>query len=161
PDRGAVPVILGLAVSGSDLLQATASGVALGARYALIALGFVVVFRATGVINFANGGFVLIGAYLTYNFSTTWGLDFYLALVMSMACGFLLGVLLEWIVLQRLVGEQVFTVIMVTIGLLFIMDNVTTAIWGPTNLNLEDPWGSRVVEVGNVAISHRDLWGVG
>src|SRR5690606_13999134 len=72
-----------------------------------------------------------------------------------------LGVLLEWIVLQRLVGEQVFTVIMVTIGLLFIMNNVTTAIWGPTNLDLEDPWGNRVVEVGDVDIAHRDLWGIG
>jgi branched-chain amino acid transport system permease protein len=154
-------VILGLAVSGSDLLQATLSGVALGARYALIALGFVVVFRATGVINFANGGFVLIGAYLTYNFSVTWGLNFYLALAMSMACGFLLGVFLEWLVLQRLVGEQVFTVIMVTIGLLFIMDNVTTAIWGPTNLDIDDPWRGRVVELGDVAVAHRDLWGMG
>ena len=153
-------MILGLAVSGDDLLQATISGVALGARYALIALGFVVVFRATGVINFANGGFVLIGAYLTYNFSVTWGLNFYLAIAMSMASGFVLGVFLEWLVLQRLVGEQVFTVIMVTIGLLFIMDNVTTAVWGPTNLVLGDPWRGQVLEVGDVAIAHRDLWGV-
>ncbi|HJR25108.1 MAG TPA: branched-chain amino acid ABC transporter permease [Acidimicrobiales bacterium] len=152
-------MITAAAVSGSDLLQATVSGVALGARYALIALGFVIVFRATGVINFANGGFVLVGAYLTYNYSTTWGLDFYLSLLLSMASGFLLGVVLEWLVLQRFVGEQAFTVIMVTIGLLFVMDNVVTAIWGAANLSFDDPWQGKVVEWGEVTITHRDLWG--
>ena len=154
-------MITAAAVSGSDLLQATLSGLALGARYALIALGFVIVFRATGVINFANGGFVLIGAYLTYNYTETWGLDFYVSLVLSMATGFLVGVLLEWLILQRFFGEQPFTVIMVTIGILFVMDNVVTAIWGPANLSLEDPWSGKVSQWGEITVAHRDLWGTG
>ncbi len=154
-------MITAAAVSGSDLLQATVSGIALGARYALIALGFVIVFRATGIINFANGGFVLVGAYLTYNFSTTWGLNFYVALGLSMLAGFLIGVSLEWLVLRHFIGEQPFTVIMVTIGILFVMDNVVTAIWGPTNLTFDDPWSGKVAEWGDISIAHRDLWGTG
>ena len=150
-----------LAVSGTDLVQNLVGGFALGAKYALIALGFVVVFRATGVINFANGSFVLVGAYMTYQFFHTWNLNFYLALVLAMVFGFLLGVLLEAIVLRRLVGEAPFTVIMVTIGLLFIIDNVVTAVWGAANLNLGDPWTGNVVEVGGVRLPHRHLWAMG
>ncbi len=145
-------------VSGTDFIQNLVSGLALGSKYALIALGFVVVFRATGVINFANGAFVLVGAYMTYQFFQTWEINFYLSILLAMAFGFLLGVVLEALVLRRLVGEAPFTVIMVTIGLLFVMDNVVTAVWGATNLDLGDPWTGNVVEVGGVRMSHRDLW---
>jgi branched-chain amino acid transport system permease protein len=150
-----------LAVAGSDVLQNTISGVALGSKYALIALGFVVVFRATGVINFANGAFVLFGAYLTYQFSQVWGVNFYLSIVLAMIAGFMLGMLLNALILRRLVGEATFTVVMITIGLLFILDNITTAIWGPTNLNLGDPWTGNIVQLGDVRVTHRDLWAMG
>jgi branched-chain amino acid transport system permease protein len=150
-----------LAVTSTDVAQNTIAGLALGSKYALIALGFVVVFRATGVINFANGAFVLVGAYLTYNFSQTWGINFYLAILMSMAAGFVLGVVLETLVLGRLVGEAVFTVIMVTIGLLFIIDNLITAVWGAANLSLGDPWTGNIMQVGDLRVSHRDLWAMG
>jgi branched-chain amino acid transport system permease protein len=150
-----------LAVTGTDVLQSLVSGVALGCRYALIALGFVIVFRATGVINFATGSFVLVGAYLTYNFHNTWGVNFYLAIVMSMVSGFLVGALVEWLVLRRLAGEAPFTVIMVTIGLLYVIDNLVTAVWGPENLTLGDPWSGNFSQVGDVVLGHRDLWAIG
>lgn len=150
-----------LAVSGADLVQNTVAGVALGARYALIALGFVVVFRATGVINFANGSFVLVGAYVTYQFFQGWDLNFYLSIVLAMGFGFLLGVVLEATILRRLVGEAAFTVIMVTIGLLYVIDNVVTAIWGPENLTLGDPWTGNVLEIAGYRFAHRDLWAMG
>jgi branched-chain amino acid transport system permease protein len=153
-----VPV---LAVTGTELLQNTIQGAALGSKYALIALGFVVVFRATGVINFANGSFVLVGAYMTYQFSQVWDINFYVSIVLSMAFGFVLGVVLESLVLRRLVGEAAFTVIMVTIGLLFIIDNVVTAIWGAENLNLGDPWTGSVLQVAGMRLPHRDLWAMG
>ena len=78
-------------VSSTDLLRNLASGVAVGCKYALVALGFVIVFKGTGVINFAQASFVLVGGYLTYNASETWGLNFYLALLVAMAGGALLG----------------------------------------------------------------------
>jgi branched-chain amino acid transport system permease protein len=150
-----------LAVTSTDILQNLVGGFALGAKYALIALGFVVVYRATGVINFANGSFVLVGAYMTYQFFQVWELNFYLAIVLAMVFGFLLGVFLEAVVLRRLVGEAPFTVIMVTIGLLFIIDNVVTSVWGAANLNLGDPWTGSVLEVAGVRIPHRHLWAMG
>lgn len=150
-----------LAVSSADLVRSVVSGLALGSKYALIALGFVVVFRATGVINFANGAFVLVGAYMTYQFFQGWEYNFYLSILLSMGVGFLLGVLLEALILRRLVGEAPFTVIMVTIGLLFVIDNVATSIWGVNPLTLGDPWTGNTLTVGDYSFAHRDLWAMG
>ena len=77
--------LLALGAIRSDAwIETIFSGFALGAKYALVALGFVVVFKATGVINFAQGGFVMVGAYLTYQFGTTWGLPFAVAVVLHL-----------------------------------------------------------------------------
>jgi branched-chain amino acid transport system permease protein len=148
------------AVTGDDLLQTAFSGIAVGCKYALIALGFSIVFKATGVINFAQASLVLLGGYLAYNFSQTWDLDFYLSVVLAMAAGALIGVVVEALVLRRLVGEQPATVIMATIGILFVLDNVTTAVWGPTNRNLGDPWGVKTRDVLGVTVADRDLWAI-
>src|ERR687891_2983235 len=93
-------------ITRDDLLQTAFSGLAVGCKYALIALGFSVVFKATGVINFAQASLVLLGGYLTFNFTQTWDLNFYLSLVMAMAVGALVGVLIEGVVLRWLVGES-------------------------------------------------------
>src|ERR687898_814646 len=133
------------AITREDRLQTGFSGLAVGCKYALIALGFSIVFKATGVINFAQASLVLLGGYLAYHFTQSWGLNFYLSVLLAMAVG-------------RLVGEQPATVIMATIGILFVLDNVTTSIWGPTNRNLGDPWGVSTREVLGVTVADRDLW---
>lgn len=147
-----------LAITTTDLLQTIVSGLALGTKYALVALGFVVIFRATGVINFAQGGFVIIGAYLTFNFSVTWGLNFYLAILLAVLCGALVGVIVEFVILRQMVGEQSFSIIMMTIGLLFVIRAVVPAFWGQANLQQGDPWGIDTVTVGDVVIAVRELW---
>jgi branched-chain amino acid transport system permease protein len=99
----------------SEFLQLLFNGAALGARYALVALGFVIIYRATGVINFAQGGLVALGAYLTYAFANGAALPFALAVVLAVACASVFGAGLERVVLRRMVGEPVFAVIMITI----------------------------------------------
>jgi branched-chain amino acid transport system permease protein len=141
----------------SEFLQLCFAGLALGTRYALVALGFVIIYRATGVINFAQGGLLLIGAYLAYAFNRT-GMPFVLAVLLAVACSALLGALTERIVLRKMVGQPVFAVVMVTIGLLFIADQVVTSIWGFDALNLDDPWGVDTVAVGEVVLAVKDLW---
>ncbi len=145
-------------VTSREFLQTGFSGIALGAQYALVALGFVIVFKATGVINFAQASFVVLGGYFTFNFSQTWELDFYLSLLLAMLAGAVVGILLEILVLRRMVGEQPFTVIMVTIGLLYIIDSLTQSVWGPDARNLGDPWGIRTVKAGDIALALKDLW---
>jgi branched-chain amino acid transport system permease protein len=142
----------------SEFLQLCFNGLALGARYALVALGFVIIYRATGVINFAQGALVALGAYLTYAFANGAELPFALAVLLAVLCASLFGAGLERTVLRRMVGEPVFAVIMITIGLLFIIEQAITAIWGFDNLNLADPWGVETVKAGGVAMAVRDLW---
>lgn len=142
----------------TDFLQLTFAGLALGARYALVALGFVVIHKATGVINFAQGAFVALGAYLAYNFHQTWGLPFALALLLAVLAGALVGAGTERVVLHRMIGRPVFAVIMITVGILFVLNEVVTWIWGQESLNLGDPWGQDKVTVGDVVLPVRDLW---
>lgn len=144
-------------ITSTDLMRQLVSGLALGCKYALVALGFVIVFKATGVINFAQASFVLIGGYVTFNAANTWNLNFYLALVVAMAAGAVLGMLIEALILRRMIGEAPFTLVMVTIGILFVLDNVVTAIWGPDPQNLGDPW-TKVRTFGDVPVADRDLW---
>jgi len=142
----------------TELFQYLVAGFALGARYALVALGFVVIYKATGVINFAQGSFVALGAYFTYNAHVTWGLPFALSVVIAMLGAGLVGIAIEWTVLRRVLGQPVFAIIMITVGLLYVIEQVITTIWGNDNLNLEDPWGIDTVKVGGVVISLIDIW---
>jgi branched-chain amino acid transport system permease protein len=144
----------------TDFLQLLFAGLALGSRYALVALGFVVIFKATGVINFAQGALVTLGAYLAYNFGQTWELPFVLALVMAVAVGALTGIVVQRLLLRRMVGRPVFAVIMITIGLLFLLDQIVTSIWGYEALDLGDPWGIDTTSVGGVVLAVKDLWAI-
>jgi branched-chain amino acid transport system permease protein len=145
----------------TEFLQLVFAGLALGARYALVALGFVIIYRATGVINFAQGGLVALGAYFTYAFSNGAGLPFALAVLLAVIAAALVGALIERTVLRHMVGEPVFAVIMVTIGLLYIIQQVVTWVWGFDALNLKDPWGVSTVKAGGVVMATKDLWTIG
>jgi branched-chain amino acid transport system permease protein len=117
-----------------ELIQLAVNGLANGAILALAALGFVVIYKATGAINFAQGQFLAIGAYLVYVGAETFGLPWPLAVLFAMVGGGLLGVGVERFVLRLLVGEQPIAVIMVTIGLAAFLQAVVQFIWGTTPL---------------------------
>jgi branched-chain amino acid transport system permease protein len=145
----------------TDFVQFVFAGAALGARYALVALGFVVIYRATGVINFAQGGLVALGAYITYEFAERAGVPFVLAVLLAvLACG-VVGALVEWLLLARMVGQPAFAVIMITIGLLFVLEQLVPTLWGYGSHNLGDPWGIKTVDARGVTLAVRDLWTLG
>jgi branched-chain amino acid transport system permease protein len=142
----------------TDFLQFVFAGMALGARYALVALGFVVIFRATGVINFAQGGLVALGAYLTYDHTQNVGVPFLLAVALAVVgCG-LVGALIERLVLGRMVGQPEFAVIMITIGVLFVLDQLIPTLWDYDAHNLGDPWGIETVDAAGLTLAVKDLW---
>jgi branched-chain amino acid transport system permease protein len=141
----------------TEFLQHVLDGVALGSTYALVALGFVVIYKATAVINFAQGGFVLLGAYFAYNATATWSVPFYVSILIAVGLGAVLGGLVEVLILRRMVGQQHFSLIMITIGLLFIIEIAAARVWGFENLNLGDPWGIKVEHVGAFVLSQRNI----
>jgi branched-chain amino acid transport system permease protein len=142
----------------TDFLQLIIAGVAIGLQYALVALGFVVIFKATHVINFAQGAFVMLGAYLAYQFSTVWGLPFPVGVLLSIVLVALVGIIVERLILRKMVGQPAFALIMITFGLVFIIAEFCATIWGYDALNLGDPWGIDTVAVGGLVIQVKNIW---
>ena len=110
-------------------LMTLTSGIMIGGIYALVALGWVLIYKCSGVLNLAMGELTLIGAYVSLSFYSM-GVPFLLSLMFSLIIGFVLGVLTERIFLDKLIGEPVLTVIMVTVGLSFFFKGVVELIWG-------------------------------
>lgn len=141
----------------TELVQLLVKGTALGGVYALVALGFVVVFKATGVINFAQGSLMLVGAYLAYAASVSWGLPFAVGVVVAAAGALVVALVLERAVLRRMVGRPVVSTVLVTIGLAIVLDQLATAVWGFRPRNLDDPWGAGSLRVAGVVLSTVDV----
>ncbi|RZS32738.1 amino acid/amide ABC transporter membrane protein 1 (HAAT family) [Herbihabitans rhizosphaerae] len=142
-------------------LQNCFAGLALGSTYALVALGFVVIYKSTGVINFAQGGLLALGAYLGYTFSNNLAIAFAVAIVLACVSAAVVGAAFERIVLRRMVGQPPFAVIMITIGLLFVLEPLITSIWGFDNKQVDNPWNIQTVGVGGLVLGVRDLWTIG
>ncbi len=108
----------------SYFLQLIVSGLVVGSIYALAALGFVLIYKASRVINFAHGQFIAIGAFIVYALVAFLGLNPWLSLLLSLFFTALLGFLTEKIFLKPLVGQPIISVIMVTIGLASLLDGL-------------------------------------
>jgi branched-chain amino acid transport system permease protein len=115
----------------SLLSEASITGLALGAVYGVIALGFVLIYKSSGVLNMAQGSLVLVGSFLCYSLGVQLGLPFPLAIVLTLVLSLAFGFLIERVLLRPLVGEEVLPVIMVTFALLIILENSVMAIYGP------------------------------
>ena len=120
-------------------LQLFFSGLALGSIYALIGLGFVVIYRSSQVFNFAQGEFLLVGAFSMTTF-TSMGLPWALALVLSMVVTGLVAAVIERVALRPLVGRPIFVVAILTIFIAFVMRTVIVMIWGSDSRPMPTPW---------------------
>ncbi len=134
----------------STFVSLTVYGLADGAILALAALGFVLIYKATRVINFAQGEFLLIGAYTFYTAFVLFGLPLILASLVGVLVAILLGVAVERFVLRPLVGEDPISVIMVTIGLAAVLRAGVQMFYG-TSVR-EQP---KILPTGSI-----DVWGV-
>ncbi len=139
-------------------LMALTNGIMVGGIYALVAIGWVLIYKCSGVLNLAMGEMTLIGAYLSLTFYSM-GVPFLLALLISITIGFILGILTERIFLDKLIGEPVLAVIMLTVGLSFFFRGSIELIWG-TDTRVFDPpiFSIEPIMIGPVSISEVYLW---
>ena len=121
------------------LLQTLLGGFVQGCIYSLIALGFVLIYRATRQINFAQGDLLMLGAYLCMQLQL-WGVSWSVALVLSLLLLFLCGSLLQLGILSSLPRESRISVILLTLGLGFVLRSLATMIWGPAPLFFPSPY---------------------
>lgn len=145
----------------TEFLQLLFQGISLGSTYALVALGFVVVFRSSGVINFAQGAMLLAGAYTISWLATDVGVPFLPAVLMAVALLALAGAAFQHSVLRRVSGEPTFVLVMITIGAGIAVTALIEALFGADQRLLGDPWGSSSFGVGDVTINWVKLWGIG
>lgn len=145
----------------ADFLQLAFAGLALGSIYALIALGFTIIFKASGVINFAQGEFLLVGAYIVSAGMNEYKLDFYTSLLIAIVVTVLIGVLFERFVLRRMVGRPVFSILMITIGLDILIRTIIVVRVGPDFPPAGSPFvaGSKF-QPGGVTLLFNDLWAI-
>ena len=134
------------------------TGIMVGGIYALVALGWVLIYKCSGVLNLAMGEMTLIGAYVSLSFYTM-GVPFLLALLFSLIIGFILGILTERIFLDKLIGEPVLTVIMVTVGLSFFFKGIVELIWGTDTRVFTPPvFSIEPIRLGPLVIGQVYLW---
>jgi branched-chain amino acid transport system permease protein len=139
-------------------LMTVINGILVGGIYALVALGWVLIYKCSGVLNLAMGELTLIGAYVTLTFYQA-GIPFIIAIVCTLIIGVVLGFLTERIFLDRLIGEPILAVIMVTVGLSFFFKGMVEFTWG-TDTRVYDPaiFSIRPIALGFLKISPVYLW---
>jgi branched-chain amino acid transport system permease protein len=144
------------------MLQLIVAGLTVGSGYALVALGLHIMFRATRVINFAQGEFTVIGGLLALSFVTLWGANTWIALVGATVAGFVLGVLFERLVLRPSARSGELSVTIATIGTIFVLlyGHALVPGWGslPQPLPAFAGSASTAFDLGGVTIGVQSLW---
>lgn len=133
------------------------NGLLVGLMYALVALGFVLIYKATSVMNFAQGDLVMFAGYAAAFMMVDLGVNWLLMLITVSVVMVLLGFVQERIILRPLVGQPVISVIMVTIGLSFALQGITTILWGAKTRELALPVSDMPIVIGPVFISPINL----
>jgi branched-chain amino acid transport system permease protein len=128
-------------------LELLVAGLLAGMMYALVALGFVLIYKASQAINFAQGEFVMFGGFLVAVSMRVYGLSLLASIALGFGVMIVLGLLLERVVLRPLLGRPVIAIIMATIGLASILRGLLLLIWGPLTVNIPLPITEAPVEV--------------
>lgn len=113
-----------------DLFSHVISGALVGLLYALIAMGFVIIYRSARVFNLAQGEIVVVGAFFIWTCAMYLELPMWLSIVLAFIGSLFLGLIIERVILRPLVGEELFALIMVTIGLMVFLRGLSLVIWG-------------------------------
>ena len=139
-------------------LQLMVTGILVGSVYALVALGWTLIYKCSGVLNLAMGELTLIGAYVALQFYT-WGFPFPIAIVCTLAVGFVLGLLVERLVLRPMVGEPILAVIMITVGLSFFFRALVGFVWGTDTRVFSPPvFPQEQVRIGKMVLGQVYIW---
>ena len=139
----------------TELLQQIVSGLASGGIYASLALALVLIYRATGVVNFAQGEMAMFTTFVAWSLMNH--LPYWPAFALTLALAFVGGAAVELTVIRPLQDAPVLTIVIVTIGLLVGLNGLARRIWGNEPRTLESPFSTDPLRVGGVAFSAQDI----
>ncbi|WP_193369660.1 branched-chain amino acid ABC transporter permease [Pelagibius marinus] len=135
------------------VLQLAVAGIAIGSVYALIALGIVLIYKCSGVVNFAQGGYAMLGAFITYGLTSV-GLPSVIALVLAIAVMGGLGALTQILVLRPMLKAPVVAVMMATLGILITFRAVCLLIWGPDQIGFPALFPIGAIELSGIFMTY-------
>jgi branched-chain amino acid transport system permease protein len=160
------PVLVGLAGAAVFLLvgslvsdifaQQTVAGLAQGAIFGSLALALVLIYRATEVINFAQGEMAMATTYACYQL-IQWGVSYWIAFFLTLVFGFVFGVFTYGVFIRPVQHRSVIAIVIVTLGLFILIDGVVAWIWGADIKFMASPFGNKVFRSGGVAVSAQDI----
>lgn len=157
-------------MSVSDVFQLLLIGLSQGCGYALVAIGFVFIYRATEVVNFAHGEIMMFGAFVVLTFAEFWGLGFWLGAAVGLLTMAVAGYLLDMLVMRRMIGENQASVFILTVAIGLIIKAAAGMIWGFSPQIMNSPFqgnlsaggivigGDRLAIMGGTAIVCVLLW---
>src|SRR5204863_391680 len=140
------------------LLQLVINGLVVGCIYSLVALGFVIIYKSSGILNFAQGEFLLLGAYVFLAIVAQANVPVIPALLLTFAFATLLGLALERVVLRPLIGEPIISVIMVTLGLSSILRAIVQGIWGTDTRPMHEVFSLEPIQIGPLPVARGYLY---
>jgi len=140
------------------LLQLVLNGVVTGSIYSLVALGFVVIYKSTSVLNFAQGEFLMLGAYVCLSLAVQYQLPFAVAFLLTLVFSAALGLLTERLILRPMIGEPVISLIMVTLGLSALLKAIVQAVWGTDLRPFPNIFPATPVQLGPLPVSQGYLY---
>jgi branched-chain amino acid transport system permease protein len=142
-------------------LQLVLNGLIIGSIYALVGLGFTIIYKSSSILNFAQGEFLMLGAYVCLAIFTTAKVPFFAAFALTLCFSVVLGVLTERILLRPMIGEPVISVIMLTLGLSSVLKAVVQALWGTDTRPYPDLFPTAPVQIGPLPVSQGYLYSLG
>src|SRR3954470_3502586 len=141
----------------ANFVQQVVSGLGDGAIYASLALALVLIYRATHVINFAQGEMGMFSTYLCWALIVNHGLGYWWAFLLTLALSFVGGIVVQQTVIRPLQRHGELTVVMATIALLVILNGLASWIWGPEEKLLPSPFPNESWTIGGVSINQQDI----
>jgi len=137
----------------------TLNGVANGMIYASVALALVLIFRSTNVVNFAQGAMAMLTTFIAFSVLTRGG-DYWVAFVVALACGFVLGGVVQLVLIRPIQNKPQLNAVIVTFGLLILLEGIAGSIWGNTNRSFPAAFSEAGISIGHtkVAFSHFDVF---
>src|SRR5512133_659951 len=142
------------------LLQLVMNGLVVGSIYALVALGFVIIYKSSAILNFAQGEFLMIGAYVCLALMVGTRVPFWAAFLLTLGFSVVLGLALERIVLRPMIGEPVISVIMLTLGLSSVLRAIVQGVWGTDTIPFPQVFPPEPIHLGPFPISQGYMWSV-
>jgi branched-chain amino acid transport system permease protein len=139
------------------ILQLIVNGAASGCIYGLIALGFVLIYKATEMVNFAQGDVMMLGGFVAFSLIANFHLPYWVGGLLAIVITAAFGYALDALVLRRVIGQPQFAVVMLTLGLGFIFRAVAGITWGYDSVGFNTPFTNKTANIGGLVMGQDNL----